>query len=131
MIGIANPAESGLPGAHPALAIGRSSLIPITGIPVLILHGPIPMRAALGLSGDELIVRPLAPLVPSPRLRRAEVASIETEGGHWYAFGHAVVCIRRSKGPTLRLMAPVVPGVPDGTETLGRLLRAWWRAGQH
>jgi len=25
-------------------------------------------------------------------------------------------------------MAPAVPGVPDGTENLGRLLRAWWRS---
>lgn len=129
MIGIASPAESGLPGAHPAVALGRSTLIPITGIPVLVLHGPIPMRGALGIAADELIVRPLAPLVPSVHLRRGGVAAIEVEEGHWYALGRPIVCVRRVKGPALRLMAPPVPGVPDGTDSLGRLLRAWWRSG--
>lgn len=128
MIGIASPAESGLPGVRSAVAISRTTLIPMTGIPVLVLHGPIPMRAALGIASDQLLVRPLAPLVPSSRLRREEVTSIDLEEGHWYALGRAVVCIHRAKGPTVRLMSPIVPGVPDSTESLGRLLRAWWRS---
>lgn len=128
MIGIASPAESGLPGVRSAIAISRTALVPMTGIPVLVFHGPIPMRAALGIASDQVLVRPLAPLVPSSRLRREEVTSIDLEEGHWYALGRAVVCIHRAKGPTVRLMSPIVPGVPDSTESLGRLLRAWWRS---
>lgn len=128
MIGVASPAGSGLPLGRSAGRLSGAAFIPMTGIPVMILHGPIAMRAALGVTADILLVRPLAPLVPSARLRRDEITGIEIEGGHWYAFGRRIVCIRRTKGPSVRLMAPLLPGIPDSTENLGRLLRAWWRA---
>jgi len=75
------------------------------------------------------VVQPIAPLVPSVRLQRHQVAAIGVERGHWYAFGRPVIAIRRVKGPTLRLMVPLVDGLPDGTGDLARLLRAWWRSG--
>jgi hypothetical protein len=100
----------------------------VTGIPVLVLHGPIAVRAALGIAPDQLLVRPLAPLVPSARIPRTEVVAIEVRDGHWYALGRRIVSIRRARGPGVKLMAPPVPGVADGTEDLGRLLRAWWRS---
>ncbi len=128
VIGIAAPADAGLPIASTFAPAAGSALIPVTGIPVLVLHGPIPVRAALAVTPVGLLVRPLAPLVPSARLRREEIAGIEVEDGHWYALGRRTVCIRRVKGPSVRLMAPLLPGVPDGTENLGRLLRAWWRS---
>lgn len=128
MIGVASPAGSGLPLGRSAARMTGAAFIPMTGIPVLILHGPIAMRAALAVASDTLLVRPLAPLVPSARLRRDEITAIEIESGHWYAFGRRIVCIRRTKGPSVRLMAPLLPGVPDSTENLGLLLRAWWRA---
>ena len=131
MIGIVSPAGSGLPAGRIAALLPRAALIPVTGIPVLILHGPIPIRAALGVTSDRLLVRPLAPLVPSARLLREEITDIAIEESHWYAFGRRVVSIRRAKGPTVRLMAPSVPGVPDGTQNLGYLLRAWWRYGRN
>jgi hypothetical protein len=81
------------------------------------------------MTPDGLLVRPLAPLLPSTRLRREDVISIEIEAGHWSSFGRRVVLIRRSRGQTMRMMAPPVPGMPDGTDNLGRLLRAWWLAG--
>lgn len=130
MIGIAAPADAGLPVGSAFVQITSAAPIPVTGIPVLILHGPIPMRAALGVTPDGLLIRPLAPLVPSARLRREEIIGIEVDDGHWYALGRRTVCIRRVKGPSVRLMAPPLPGVPDGTDNLGRLLRAWWRAGR-
>lgn len=129
MIGVVSPAGSGLPLGRSARHVTGAAFIPVTGIPVLILHGPIAMRAALAVSSDILLVRPLAPLVPSARLRREEITAIEIEPGHWYAFGRRIVCIRRAKGPNVRLMAPLLPGIPDSTENLGRLLRAWWHAG--
>lgn len=128
MIGIVAPTDSGLPGGRVAALLNRSATIPTTGMPVLIYHGPISMRAALGVTPDYLLVRPLAPLVPSARLRRDEITAVEFEDGHWYAFGRRVICIRRAKGPSVRLAAPSVPGVPDSTDNLGYLLRAWWRA---
>jgi hypothetical protein len=85
----------------------------VTGIPVLVLHGPLAIRAALGIAPDQVLVRPLAPLV---------------KDGHWYAHGRRTVSIRRARGQSVKLMAPVVPGVPDGTENLARLLRAWWNS---
>lgn len=130
VIVIASPADSGLPvGTAFAQAVGLAA-IPMTGIPVLVLHGPIPVRAALGVTPAGLLIRPLPPLVPTVRLRRGEITAIEVEGGHWYALGRRTVCVRRAKGPSVRLMAPPVPGVPDGTDYLGRLLRAWWRSGR-
>ncbi len=121
------PADSGFPIGY-SVAVKRTAVVPTTGTPVLVLHGPFPMRAALGIVVDTLVVRPLAPLVPAVRLQRYEIVGIEIENGHWYAFGRAVICIRRVKGPSLRLMAVPLFGVPDGTDDLGRLLRAWWRA---
>ncbi len=130
MIGTAAPAGSGLPlGRATTFIAGDAATLPVTGIPVLVMHGPIAIRAALGISGDKLLVRPLPPLVPSARLRRDEVISIEVEEGHWYALGRRVVCIKRTKGPSIRLMAPAVQGVPDSTTNLNFLLRAWWLRG--
>ncbi len=125
------PARAGLPAGPSAVALMQAGhiVVPGTGMPVLALHGPFPIRAALAVAGDELLVRPLPPLVPSTRLHRRDIAIIQIERGHWYAFGRIIICIRREKGPTLRLMSPPLPGVPDGGETLGRILRAWWRAG--
>lgn len=123
------PSGAGLPGA-PSAAVSRTATIPTMGIPVLVLHGPLAMRAALAIVHHNLLVRPLAPLVPSTRLRRDEIAAIEVEDGHWYEIGHTVICVRRVHGPSMRLMSPPVPGITDGTENLGRLLRAWWRSGQ-
>ncbi len=125
------PARAGLPAGPSAVALTHAGHIVVsgTGMPVLALHGPFPIRAALAVAGDELLVRPLPPLVPSTRLHRRDISIIQIERGHWYAFGRIIVCIRREKGPTLRLMSPPLPGVPDGGETLGRILRAWWRAG--
>lgn len=123
------PSGGGLPGA-PSAAVSRTATIPTMGIPVLVLHGPLAIRAALAIVRHNLLVRPLAPLVPSTCLRRDEIAEIEVGEGHWYEIGHTVVCVRRVHGPSLRLMSPPVPGVPDGTENLGRLLRAWWRSAQ-
>jgi hypothetical protein len=80
----------------------------VTGIPVLVLHGPLAIRAALGIAPDQVLVRPLALLVPTARIPRHEVVAIEVKHSHW--------------------CAPPVPGVPDGTENLAYLLRAWWRA---
>jgi len=130
VIGLATPTGAGLPGRPAAAAAIGAPSIPITGIPVLVLHGPLITRAALGMAPDALLVRPLAPLLPSVRLKREEIITIEVQDGHWYAFGRRVVYVRRSKGQALRLMAPPLPGTPDGTDNLGRLLRAWWRAGQ-
>lgn len=130
MIQIASPAGSGLPKSRATALHAGAAMIPVTGIPVLVLLGPITMRAALGLTPDGILVRSLAPLVPSAQLRRDEITDIEIEDGHWYAFGRSVVVIRRVKGPSVRLMAPLIAGIPDGTENLGRLLRAWWRAGR-
>lgn len=130
MIVIASPTDSGLPvGSAFAQAVGLTA-IPMTGIPVLVLHGPIPVRAALGVTPTGLLIRPLPPLVPTARLWRGEITAIDVEDGHWYALGRRTVCIRRTKGPSVRLMAPPLPGVPDGTDNLGRLLRAWWRLGR-
>jgi hypothetical protein len=84
----------------------------------------------LGVTPGGLLVRPLAPLVPSARLQREEIVAIEIADGHWYDFGRRVVCVRRAKGQSVKMMAPPVPGVPDGTDNLGRLLRAWWRSGR-
>lgn len=127
MIQVASPAGAGLPtGRLVARAVGAPT-IPTSGIPVLVLHGPIPVRGALGLMPDGVIIRPLAPLVPSTRLRREEIVAIDVDSSQWYIGGRQVLSIRRSKGPSVRLMAPTVPGVSDGTETLARLLRAWWR----
>ena len=128
MIGTAAPAGSGLPGGHSAATLSGVASIPVTGIPVLVLHGPIAIRAALGIAPDQLLVRPLAPLVPSVRIHRNEVVGIETRDGHWYALGRRTICIRQARGQSVKLMAPAVPGVPDGTENLARLLRAWWRS---
>jgi hypothetical protein len=100
----------------------------VTGIPVLVLHGPLAIRAALGIAPDQVLVRPLAPLVPSVRIPRSEVVAIEVKVSHWYALGRRTVYIRRARGQTVKLMAPPVPGVPDGTENLARLLRAWWNS---
>ena len=129
MIGIASPTESGLPVGRVAVGLPRITRIPVTGIPVLVLHGPIPIRAALGVTSGQVLVRPLAPLMPTARMRREDVAGIDLEEGHWYAFGRPVVSIKRTKGPHVRLMAPSVPGVPDSTSNLFYLLRAWWRSG--
>lgn len=130
VIEIASPAGAGLPGRRALSMSIDAGTIPVTGIPVLVLHGPITIKAALALTADGLLVRSLAPLVPSLKLRRDEILRIEAEDGHWYALGlgRRVVCIRRVKGATIRLMAPPVPGVEDGTDNLGRLLRAWWHA---
>lgn len=128
MIEIASPAGAGLPANRASALRADAASIPQTGIPVLVLLGPIAMRAALGLTPDGILVRSLAPLVPSVRLRREEILRIELEDGHWYAFGRRVVGIHRVKGPAVRLMAPPIPGIPDGTDNLGRLLRAWWQA---
>lgn len=129
MIEIASPTGSGLPGQHAVRALKGAASVPVTGIPVLVLHGPFAVRAALAMTPEQLLVRPLAPLVPSTRIRRGEVSGIEVIGGHWYAFGRRTICVQRTRGPGVRLMAPNVPGIPDGTENLGRLLRAWWRSG--
>ena len=102
--------------------------IPVTGIPVLVLHGPLAIRAALGLAPDQVLVRPLAPLVPAARIPRKEIVDIEVRDSQWYALGRRIVCIRRARGQSVKLMAPAVPGVPDGTENLARLLRAWWNS---
>jgi hypothetical protein len=128
VLGTATPAEAGLPGGHSAATLRGTASIPVSGIPVLVLHGPVAIRAALGIAPDQLLVRPLAPLVPSIHIHRREVVDIEIRDGHWYALGRRTVCIRRAKGQGVRLMAPAVPGVPDGTDNLGRLLRAWWRS---
>ena len=128
MLGTATPAGSGLPGGHSVGILRGAASIPVTGIPVLVLHGPIAVRAALGIAPDQLLVRPLAPLVPSIRIPRTEVVDIEVRDGQWYALGRRTVSIRRARAPAVKLMAPPVPGVPDGTENLGRLLRAWWRS---
>jgi hypothetical protein len=100
----------------------------VTGIPVLVLHGPLAIRAALGIAPDQVLVRPLALLVPTARIPRHEVVAIEVKHSHWCALGRRTVCIHRAKGQSVKLMAPPVPGVPDGTENLAYLLRAWWRA---
>ena len=59
---------------------------------------------------------------------RDEIVDIEVRDSQWYALGRRTVYIRRARGQSVRLMAPAVPGVPDGTENLGHLLRAWWRS---
>ena len=128
MIGTVAPAGSGLPGGYSVGALRGVASIPVTGIPVLVLHGPLAIRAALGLAPDQVLVRPLAPLVPSARIPRNEIVDIEIRDSQWYALGRRTVCIRRARGQSVKLMAPAVPGVPDGTENLGRLLRAWWRS---
>ncbi len=125
------PADSGFPVGPSALALKRAAAAPVSGTPVFVLHGPFPVRAALGLTHEFLVVQPLAPLVPSVRLQRHEIAAIGVERGHWSAFGRTVIVIRRVKGPTLRLMVPLIEGLPDGTNDLARLLRAWWRSGYH
>ena len=127
MIGSVAPAGSGLPGGSTAALRGAAS-IPVAGIPVLVLHGPLAIRAALGIAPDQVLVRPLAPLVPSARIPRNEVVAIEVKDSHWYAHGRRTVYIRRARGQSVKLMAPAVPGVPDGTENLARLLRAWWNS---
>jgi len=133
MIGLVAPApaDSGFPAGPSALALRSRNIAstPVTGTPVFVLHGPFPVRAALGITPDRLVVQPIAPLVPTIRLQRQEIAAIGVEQGHWYAFGRDVIALRRVKGPTLRLMVPLVEGVPDGTLDLARLLRAWWRSG--
>lgn len=103
------------------------AMIPGTGMPVLVLLGPFSIRAALILTTEELVVRPLPPLAPSTRLRRLDIASVEIEHGHWYAPGKNVVAVRRHKGPTLRLMTPF-QGIQGGGDTLGLLIKAWLRA---
>jgi len=128
VIGTVVPAGSGLPGGSGAGALRGAASIPVTGIPVLVLHGPLAIRAALGIAPDQVLVRPLAPLVPSVRIPRNEVVDIQVKDSHWYAHGHRTVSIRRARGQSVKLMAPAVPGVPDGTENLARLLRAWWNA---
>jgi len=128
VIGTAAPAGSGLPGGYSVGALRGAASIPVTGIPVLVLHGPLAIRAALGLAPDQVLVRPLAPLVPSARIPRNEIVDIEVRDSQWYALGRRTVYIRRARGQSVKLMAPAVPGVPDGTENLGRLLRAWWRS---
>src|ERR671933_1656402 len=92
------PAGSGLPGGSTVGALRGAASIPVTGIPVLVLHGPLAIRAALGIAPDQLLVRPLAPLVPVARISRNEVVDIEVRDGHWYALGRRTVCIRRAKG---------------------------------
>ncbi len=121
----------GLP-FHLGTSIGLSksqslAMIPGTGMPVLVLLGPFSIRAALILTSEELIVRPLPPLAPSTRLRRVDIVSVEIERGHWYALGKNVVAVRRHKGPTLRLMTPF-QGVRGDGDTLGPLIKAWLHA---
>lgn len=129
MIEVVSPADSGLPfGPVASGAVARSADLPVTGFPVLVLHGPIATRAALGFTPDKVLIRSLAPLVPTVRIPRDEIVAITVDEKHWYVFGRRVVVIRRTKGPTIRLMAPAVPGVPDGTDNLCYLLRAWWRS---
>jgi hypothetical protein len=128
VIGTVAPAGSGLPGGSTVGALRGATSIPVTGIPVLVLHGPLAIRAALGIAPDQVLVRPLAPLVPSVRIPRNEVVDIEVKDSHWYAHGRRTVSIRRARGQSVKLMVPAVPGVPDGTENLARLLRAWWNA---
>ncbi len=131
MIGLVAPApaDSGFPAGPSVLVLRSAASAPVNGTPVFILHGPFPVPAALGLAPDRLVVQPTAPLVPSIRLQRHEIAAIGVERGHWYAFGRTVIVIRRVKGPTLRLLVPLIEGLPDGTNDLARLLRAWWRSG--
>jgi len=121
----------GLP-FHLGSSIGLSKgqrlvIIPGTGMPVLVLLGPFSIRAALILTPEELVVRPLPPLAPSTRLRRTDIISVEIEHGHWYAPGKNVVAVRRHKGPTLRLMTPFQGAQGDG-DTLGPLIKAWLHA---
>jgi hypothetical protein len=131
MIGLVAPApaDSGLPVGPSALVLKSAARAPLTGTPIFVFHGPFPVRAALGLTPDRLVIQPTAPLVPSICLQRHEIAAIRVERSQWYAFGRAVIVIRRVKGPTLRLLVPLVEGLPDGTNDLARLLRAWWRSG--
>lgn len=129
MIGLVAPADSGLPGKPSIVALDRAVRVPINGTPVFVLHGPFPMRAALGITPDKVVIQPIAPLVPSIQLQRPEVSAITIEQGHWSSFGRPVIAIRREKGPTLRLLVPLIEGLPDGTADLARLLRAWWRSG--
>jgi hypothetical protein len=129
MIEVVSPADSGLPiGRVASGVLARSAGLPVAGVPVLVLHGPIATRAALGFAPDKVLIRSLAPLVPTVHVPREEIVAITVEQKHWYAFGRRVVSVRRIKGPTVRLMAPSVPGVPDGTDNLCYLLRAWWRS---
>jgi hypothetical protein len=129
MFEVVSPADSGLPIGRVASAVlARPADLPVTGFPVLVLHGPFATRAALGFAPDKVLIRSLAPLVPTVQVPREEIVAITVEEKHWYAFGRRVVVIRRIKGPTVRLMAPAVPGVPDGTDNLCYLLRAWWRS---
>ncbi len=123
------PADSGLPAGPAVLTLKNDVSAPVSGTPIFVLHGPFPMRAALGLTPDGLVIQPAAPLVPLIRLQRHEIAAIRVERSNWYAFGRTVIVIRRVKGPTLRLLVPLVEGLPDGTNDLARLLRAWWRSG--
>src|SRR5205823_14560529 len=104
VIGTATPAGSGLPSGHSVGTLRGAASIPVTGIPVLVLHGPIAVRAALGIAPDQVLVRPLAPLVPSARIPRDEIVDIEVRDSQWYALGRRTVYIRRARGQSVRLM---------------------------
>ena len=120
------PVDSGLPYGIAALPLRDSASIPNAGIMVYILRGPIYTRAALAVVADSVVIRPLAPLMPTMRLKREEIAGIDLDNGPLLSFRRSVICIRRVKGGTTHLTAAHPTGVDDETEYLARFLKAWW-----